>query len=72
MTDGIKQTASYTPSLLMRATLARAKNISWNRVPLAESVLQRSFGDIVNTPLPPDMQALLARIGREPKLAQNV
>jgi hypothetical protein len=72
MTDGIKQSASYTPSLHMRATLARARNISWNRVPLSESVMQRSFGDIIKAPLPTDMQAILARIAGEPLPASTV
>jgi len=72
MTDGVKQSTSPSSSLRLRATLARAKHISWNRVLLAESVLQRSFGDILHMPLPPDMQELLARIIGEPKAAAGV
>jgi hypothetical protein len=72
MTDGIKQSAVQAPPIRMRATLAKARNISWNRVPLAESVLQRSFGDIVNMPLPSEILALVARIAVEPRFAQAV
>lgn len=72
MTEGITHSTGQTLAIRRRAILATAKNISWNRAPLVDSILQRSFGDIANMPLPPDMLALLALIAGEPNSALPV